>query len=135
MPLLPKSLFLPGAVGDADGDSSLDYVHITQMAGPKRGDTGQVLDVFSSVSITKLSLGARLAQPSTVHLSPTYGQGGTNDRYTHRKGSEHSADFANDDGVTITRHFEKMHFLPAALQPWAQSLGSRGVALYDKPPS
>ncbi|RUS90942.1 hypothetical protein EGW08_001339 [Elysia chlorotica] len=131
-----------GAVGDVDGDGSLDYVHVTQMAGPKRGDTGQLLDVFSSVTVSKLSLGASLSDPSLVSLSPTYGEAEPEYRRTHRKGYSHSGGTDTHAGTSVEslgdsvlRHFEKLQFLPAALQPWAQALGSRGGGWYDEPPS
>ena len=151
-----------GAVGDVDGDGFLDYVHVTQMAGPMRGDDGQILDVFASVSVTKLSLTSALSRSGQiVSLAPTFEEGGLIEgRYTHLKENGHGHSGASDsdsfsgtgtesNGIgeisevdivgkeekTAERHFEKLKFLPASLQPWAQSLGSRGGSWYDVPPS
>ncbi|GFR89898.1 hypothetical protein ElyMa_004290800 [Elysia marginata] len=143
----------PGAVGDVDGDGSLDYVHVTQMAGTKRADTGHVLDVFASLSITKLSLGAILSQPQITTLSSPSEDDRAWDGYSkHRKGygSDHNrvsgeswSNAGSHDNVGVSpvdkhdarHHFEKLQLMQASLQPWAQSSGTRGGSWYDVPPS
>ncbi|GFO47677.1 protein fam234b [Plakobranchus ocellatus] len=147
-----------GAVGDVNGDGILDYIHVTQLAGPKRSDRGQVIDVFATVHLSKISLGAALSDPHLVDLPSTFDEVGNDGIYNHRTGggrgqgghgsfwgssdsaSLDEADSADIDGLNVDeseaqRHFKKLKLQPASLQPWAQYLGPKGTSWYDVPPS
>ncbi|XP_059166131.1 uncharacterized protein LOC131948559 [Physella acuta] len=104
-----------GAVGDVDGDGSLDYVDITQMLGSNHSDTFVITGQFSNIILSKHSIKTAIAREDFTSLSLTM-------------------NLVELQSTSDSRqHVKNLEFLPASLQVWTQYLGVNRTSVYSAP--
>lgn len=109
-------MHLLGAIGDVDGDGTLDLVSIATLSGRVTDPWGGLLRVVKQTKVTKVNLVARL-RAGAKELVPV--------EPTNQKASYES-------GLELRVSEVKLRPMAAQEQPWTAYLGTQGDSAYHR---